>query len=76
MIARPCHVTPRSAGVMAAAAARWALVAAVVVALVVALDNGVARTPPMGWLHWERFLCGTDCAAEPDRCVRYRDGME
>lgn len=60
---------------MAAAAARWALVAAVVVALAVALDNGVARTPPMGWLHWERFLCGTDCAAEPDRCVRYRDGM-
>uniref|UniRef100_A0A8C9L8G7 Alpha-galactosidase n=1 Tax=Pavo cristatus TaxID=9049 RepID=A0A8C9L8G7_PAVCR len=59
-----------------AAAVRWVLVAAVAAAAVVALDNGVARTPPMGWLHWERFLCGTDCAAEPDRCVRYRDGME
>ncbi|NXB27698.1 AGAL galactosidase, partial [Eulacestoma nigropectus] len=33
------------------------------------LDNGLARTPPMGWLHWERFLCGTDCAADPRRCV-------
>uniref|UniRef100_A0A8C2TGU7 Alpha-galactosidase n=1 Tax=Coturnix japonica TaxID=93934 RepID=A0A8C2TGU7_COTJA len=46
--------------------------AAVVVAAAVALDNGVARTPPMGWLHWERFLCGTDCAAEPERCVSER----
>ncbi|NWQ63988.1 AGAL galactosidase, partial [Neopipo cinnamomea] len=34
-----------------------------------ALDNGLARTPPMGWLHWERFLCGTDCAGHPSRCV-------
>uniref|UniRef100_A0A8C9F2X6 Alpha-galactosidase n=1 Tax=Pavo cristatus TaxID=9049 RepID=A0A8C9F2X6_PAVCR len=55
-----------------AAAVRWVLVAAVAAAAVVALDNGVARTPPMGWLHWERFLCGTDCAAEPDRCVSER----
>ncbi|NXQ95746.1 AGAL galactosidase, partial [Sagittarius serpentarius] len=37
-----------------------------------ALDNGLARTPPMGWLHWERFLCGTDCAADPRRCVSER----
>lgn len=74
MIDLPSHVTLRPAGVMAAAV-RWALVAAVAAAAVVALDNGVARTPPMGWLHWERFLCGTDCAAEPDSCVRYRDGM-
>ncbi|NXG45501.1 AGAL galactosidase, partial [Psilopogon haemacephalus] len=34
-----------------------------------ALDNGLARTPPMGWLHWERFLCATDCATDPHRCV-------
>lgn len=39
-----------------------------------ALDNGVARTPPMGWLHWERFLCATDCSAQPHRCVRYGQG--
>ncbi|NXW92890.1 AGAL galactosidase, partial [Alopecoenas beccarii] len=37
-----------------------------------ALDNGLARTPPMGWLHWERFLCGTDCASDPHRCVSER----
>ncbi|OXB57170.1 hypothetical protein ASZ78_000571 [Callipepla squamata] len=54
------------------AAARWVVVVAVAVTAAVALDNGVARTPPMGWLHWERFLCGTDCAAEPDRCVSER----
>ncbi|KAM9127470.1 alpha-galactosidase A [Pangshura tecta] len=34
-----------------------------------ALDNGLARTPTMGWLHWERFLCSTDCAREPQSCV-------
>ncbi|XP_062998135.1 alpha-galactosidase A [Elgaria multicarinata webbii] len=33
------------------------------------LDNGLARTPPMGWLHWERFLCQTDCAQEPRNCI-------
>ncbi|RLV98469.1 hypothetical protein DV515_00010811 [Chloebia gouldiae] len=48
---------------------RWVAVAAAAVAAALALDNGLARTPPMGWLHWERFLCGTDCAAEPRRCV-------
>ena len=25
------------------------------------LENGLARTPPMGWLSWERFRCNTDC---------------
>lgn len=24
---------------------------------VMALDDGLARTPPMGWMSWERFLC-------------------
>ncbi|XP_077518801.1 alpha-N-acetylgalactosaminidase-like [Amblyomma americanum] len=36
------------------------------------LENGVARTPPMGWLAWERFLCNTDCAREPDKCISER----
>lgn len=53
---------------------RWVVAAAAAMAAVLALDNGLARTPPMGWLHWERFLCGTDCAADPHRCVRYRRG--
>ncbi|KAK7080046.1 hypothetical protein SK128_014488 [Halocaridina rubra] len=33
------------------------------------LDNGLARTPPMGWLAWERFRCNTDCANDPDNCI-------
>ena len=35
-----------------------------------ALENGLARTPPMGWMSWERFRCNTDCATYPDTCIR------
>lgn len=35
----------------------------------IALQNGLARTPPMGWLSWERFRCITDCATYPDSCI-------
>ncbi|XP_048370346.1 alpha-galactosidase A [Sphaerodactylus townsendi] len=34
-----------------------------------ALENGLARTPPMGWLHWERFLCQIDCSHDPRQCI-------
>lgn len=34
-----------------------------------ALDNGLALTPTMGWLHWERFTCNTDCDTDPDNCI-------
>ncbi|XP_025088515.1 alpha-N-acetylgalactosaminidase-like [Pomacea canaliculata] len=34
-----------------------------------ALDNGLALTPPMGWLSWERFRCQRDCIQFPDTCV-------
>ncbi|KAM5196555.1 alpha-galactosidase A isoform 2-T2 [Hipposideros larvatus] len=34
-----------------------------------ALDNGLAMTPTMGWLHWERFMCNIDCKEEPDSCI-------
>lgn len=37
--------------------------------MVASLDNGVARTPPMGWLSWERFECNTDCDGDPDNCI-------
>jgi len=33
------------------------------------LDNGLALTPPMGWLAWERYRCLVDCVAFPDECV-------
>lgn len=37
--------------------------------LAVALDNGLARTPPMGWLAWERFVCELDCIKYPGECI-------
>ena len=40
-------------------------------ALATALENGLARTPPMGWLSWERFRCNTDCKHDPENCIRY-----
>ncbi|KAM5221470.1 alpha-galactosidase A [Ctenodactylus gundi] len=33
------------------------------------LDNGLAKTPTMGWLHWERFMCNLDCQEEPETCI-------
>lgn len=34
-----------------------------------ALDNGLALTPPMGWMSWTRFACETDCAQYPKECI-------
>ncbi len=42
---------------------------AVAVACVSSLENGLARTPPMGWLAWERFRCNTDCVNDPEHCI-------
>ncbi|GFS68497.1 alpha-galactosidase A [Trichonephila clavipes] len=39
---------------------------------VLALDNGLALTPPMGWLSWERFTCNTDCKNDPANCISER----
>ncbi|KAL3115411.1 hypothetical protein niasHT_020084 [Heterodera trifolii] len=33
------------------------------------LDNGLARTPPMGWMSWTKFYCQTDCAKHPFSCI-------
>jgi len=33
------------------------------------LDNGLAKTPPMGWLAWERFRCQVDCEADRQNCL-------
>lgn len=33
------------------------------------LENGLARTPPMGWLAWQRFRCNTDCVNDPHNCI-------
>jgi len=44
--------------------------------LVAALDNGLALTPPMGWLAWERFRCNTKCDVDPDNCISEKLFME
>ncbi|XP_069066434.1 alpha-N-acetylgalactosaminidase-like isoform X2 [Pleurodeles waltl] len=33
------------------------------------LDNGLVRTPPMGWMSWERYRCNTDCKRDPENCI-------
>uniref|UniRef100_A0A7E4VJU6 Alpha-galactosidase n=1 Tax=Panagrellus redivivus TaxID=6233 RepID=A0A7E4VJU6_PANRE len=37
--------------------------------LSVALNNGLAKKPPMGWNSWVRFLCETDCVQNPNTCI-------
>jgi alpha-N-acetylgalactosaminidase len=34
--------------------------------------SGLAKTPPMGWLSWERFTCTIDCEQFPDDCINSR----
>jgi alpha-N-acetylgalactosaminidase len=43
---------------------------------VYALNDGLVRTPPMGWLSWTRFLCQTNCELHPHSCINeqlYKD---
>eukprot|EP00192_Tetraselmis_astigmatica_P006320 CAMPEP_0117659076 /NCGR_PEP_ID=MMETSP0804-20121206/6232_1 /TAXON_ID=1074897 /ORGANISM="Tetraselmis astigmatica, Strain CCMP880" /LENGTH=446 /DNA_ID=CAMNT_0005465695 /DNA_START=119 /DNA_END=1458 /DNA_ORIENTATION=+ len=60
---------------MWAARADLALIAAVVLLLSAGVavgdipSKGLARTPPMGWLAWERFRCNTDCENDPNNCI-------
>ncbi|XP_037069521.1 alpha-N-acetylgalactosaminidase-like, partial [Pollicipes pollicipes] len=51
-------------GILSAAVAALVLPPAVL-----GLDNGLALTPPMGWLAWERFRCNTDCVNDPKNCI-------
>ncbi|XP_016283309.1 alpha-galactosidase A-like [Monodelphis domestica] len=36
---------------------------------ITALDNGLALTPTMGWLPWERFTCNVNCIQDPENCI-------
>ncbi|XP_060065186.1 alpha-N-acetylgalactosaminidase-like [Ylistrum balloti] len=40
------------------------------------LDNGLALTPPMGWMQWERFRCNLDCKNDPENCISEKLIME
>ncbi len=44
--------------------------------LINCLDNGVALTPPMGWMSWERYLCTIDCENLPDDCINEKLYMD
>ncbi|KAI6198576.1 Alpha-galactosidase [Aphelenchoides besseyi] len=35
----------------------------------VGLENGLARTPPMGWMSWTRYYCEIDCSNHPFSCI-------
>lgn len=48
----------------------FSLVFCSIISKVAGLENGLARTPPMGWLSWERFRCNTDCDGDPENCIR------
>ncbi|ETN78060.1 alpha-galactosidase [Necator americanus] len=43
---------------------------------VIALDNGLARTPPMGWMSWTAFYCEMDCVKHPKACINENLYME
>eukprot|EP01137_Pigoraptor_chileana_P037753 Opistho-2@35349 len=45
-------------------------------ALTVALENGLGRTPPLGWMTWERFRCNVNCTADPTACISEKLIME
>ncbi|KAJ1374451.1 hypothetical protein KIN20_037139 [Parelaphostrongylus tenuis] len=33
------------------------------------LDNGLYKTPPMGWMSWATFACETNCDKFPNSCI-------
>jgi len=45
------------------------LVIVLVATEVESADNGLALTPPMGWLSWQRFRCNIDCVNDPYNCI-------
>ncbi|XP_072524835.1 alpha-N-acetylgalactosaminidase-like [Salminus brasiliensis] len=48
----------------------WKVISLLLLALpTLALDNGLVKTPPMGWMSWERFRCNTDCMNDPKNCI-------
>lgn len=44
-------------------------IACITISPVAALNNGLAKTPPMGWMTWQRFRCTTNCADFPQECI-------
>ncbi|KAK7097343.1 alpha-N-acetylgalactosaminidase-like [Littorina saxatilis] len=61
---------------MANIAAVWLLTISLVAWHCSCLDNGLALTPPMGWLSWVRYRCVTDCKTYPKDCISEKLYME
>ncbi|WKY14510.1 hypothetical protein Q1695_000218 [Nippostrongylus brasiliensis] len=40
-----------------------------IIAITTGLNNGLARTPPMGWMSWTQFRCQTNCEKYPNACI-------
>lgn len=43
------------------------------------LNDGLAQTPPMGWISWARFACEIDCEQYPKQCINeelYKDMID
>jgi len=36
---------------------------------ILTLENGLARTPPMGWMSWTIFYCEINCFKYPTGCI-------
>lgn len=34
------------------------------------LENGLARTPPMGWMSWGYYMCGIKCEGNESKCLK------
>lgn len=47
----------------------WHVIIFLISGEVFALNNGLARIPPMGWISSQRFGCNVDCHAYPNDCV-------
>lgn len=43
---------------------------------VTSLDNGLALTPPMGWISWTRYGCETNCILRPNACINQKLYMD
>jgi len=41
----------------------------ILIPLTTGLNNGLALTPPMGWMSWVRYACETNCTLFPKGCI-------
>ncbi|XP_063374549.1 alpha-N-acetylgalactosaminidase-like [Cydia amplana] len=47
----------------------FVFISALCLDFVMLLNNGLARTPPMGWMSWGYYQCADDCDKNSDKCL-------